>query len=135
MNLLQKSQSIVTNQLFSRKCYLEKFDQMLTKQNMLIITGQRRVGKSYIILDYLQTKNINLDTVFYLNKELDTEGAIKTSQDLQELFDVYSKEHQVEYLIIDEIQDIEHWEDFIREQLVYKKYKIVITGSNSKLLS
>jgi predicted AAA+ superfamily ATPase len=135
MDLIKKSKSILKNPLFSRTSYLEKLDTMLTTKNMLVITGQRRVGKSYIILNYLKIKKIDLDTVFYLNKEVDLEKEIKTSKDLEELFISYSKKHTVNYLIIDEIQDIEHREDFIREKLVYKQYKIIITGSNSKLLS
>ncbi|MDR3169878.1 MAG: AAA family ATPase [Candidatus Peribacteria bacterium] len=135
MDLIEKSKSIIHNQLFSRKYYLNQLDMLITTKNMLVITGQRRVGKSYIILDYLQTKKVDLATVFYLNKELDTDKTISTAIDLQQLFEAYTQKYQVEYLIIDEIQDIAHWEDFIREQLAYKKYKIIITGSNSKLLS
>jgi predicted AAA+ superfamily ATPase len=135
MNLIEKSKTILNNQFFSRAFYLKKLDEMLTVNNMLVITGQRRVGKSYIILDYLKTKKIDLDTVFYLNKEVDVEKEIQTSSDLEELFITYSKKHPIHYLIIDEIQDIEHRENFIREKLIYKKYHIIITGSNSKLLS
>lgn len=102
---------------------------------MLVIIGQRRVGKSSLVLDYLKTKDIDLDTVFYLNKEVDLERKIGSSKDLEELFVAYSQKHTIKYLIIDEIQDIDHWEDFIREKLVYQQYYIIITGSNSKFLS
>jgi predicted AAA+ superfamily ATPase len=60
---------------------------------------------------------------------------VKNLEDLVNLFNDYESKNKIEYIIIDEIQDIEKWELFIREKLVYKKYYIIITGSNSKLLS
>ncbi|MDR0607164.1 MAG: AAA family ATPase [Candidatus Peribacteria bacterium] len=73
---------------------------------------------------------------FYLNKEFDIANRIQTSKDLKNLFEEYtSKYGDPEYLIIDEIQDIQDWEYFVRGMYASKKYKIIITGSNAKLLS
>ncbi|MDR2411404.1 MAG: AAA family ATPase [Candidatus Peribacteria bacterium] len=80
-----------------------------------------------MILDYLKTKNIDLDNVFYINKELDEKKEIEDTFDLTKSFEVYEKENEVKYIIIDEVQDIEEWEIFIRAKFATKKYKIIIT--------
>jgi predicted AAA+ superfamily ATPase len=43
------------------------------------------------------------------------------------LFLEYEKNNNVKYIIIDEIQDIETWENFIRAKFTTKKYNIIIT--------
>jgi predicted AAA+ superfamily ATPase len=75
----------------------------------------------------LKTKNIDLDNVFYINKELDEKKEIEDTFDLTKSFEVYEKENEVKYIIIDEVQDIEEWEIFIRAKFATKKYKIIIT--------
>lgn len=108
---------------------------MVNNKNILIISWQRRVWKSYIILDYLKSNTIDLKSVFYLNKELDSFNQIQTNIELENLFNEYEKENETKYIIIDEIQDIDWWENFIRAKFSEKKYNIIITWSNSKLLS
>jgi predicted AAA+ superfamily ATPase len=135
IDLIEKSKQLVEWELFSRKYYLQKLKILVNNRNMLVITGQRRVWKSYIILDYLKTKKIDLNEVFYINKELDSNSQIKDTKDLNKFFTEYEKDNDIKYIIIDEIQDINEWEIFVREKLAYKKYNIIITGSNSKLLS
>lgn len=135
IELINKSKNIITNNIFSREYYSKKMNSMVSNKNILIITWQRRVWKSYIIIDYIKTNNIDLWEIFYLNKELDSLWLIKNNIDLEVLFNEYSKLNNTKYIIIDEIQDIESWEIFIRAKFVEKKYNIIITGSNSKLLS
>jgi predicted AAA+ superfamily ATPase len=135
MDLIKKSKKSINNNLFSRKYYLEKLKNFVSTQNMLAIIGQRRVGKSFVVLDYLKTEKINLDNVFYINKEFDIDNELKNVSDLAKSFDNYEKNFKVDFIIIDEIQDIENWEKFVRAKIAEKKYKIIITGSNSKLLS
>ncbi len=135
IEIIDKSKNIVKQDIFSRSYYLEKMNIMVNNKNILIISWQRRVWKSYIIIDYLKSNNIELSQVFYLNKEIDSTNQIKTNIDLENLFNEYEKENEVKYLIIDEIQDVEGWENFIRAKFSEKKYNIIITWSNSKLLS
>jgi len=133
IELINKSKNIINEEIFSRLHYLEKMNDMVGNKNILIITWQRRVWKSYIIIDYLKSNSINLEEVFYLNKELDSTNQVKTNINLESLFFNFEKENKVKYIIIDEIQDIEWWEKFIRAKFSEKKYKIIITWSNSKL--
>lgn len=135
IEIINKSKSIIKWDIFSRSYYFKKMHIMASYKNILVISWQRRVWKSYIILDYLKSNNINLEEVFYLNKELDSKDELKTNIDLEKLFIAFEKDNEIKYIIIDEIQDIEWWEKFIRAKFSEKKYNIIITWSNSKLLS
>lgn len=91
IELITQSKEIIDGEIFSRKYYLEKIDILLNTKNILVITWQRRVWKSYIILDFLKSKKIDLTEVFYLNKELDSQNKIKTNIELENLFLEYEK--------------------------------------------
>lgn len=56
-------------------------------------------------------------------------------KDLYTLFQEVNTDDKIQYIIIDEVQNIESWEKFIVSMYSEKKYKIIITGSNSKMLS
>jgi predicted AAA+ superfamily ATPase len=103
---------------------------------IIIIEWQRRVWKSSFIISYLKEKNINLKEVFYFNKEKDKTELIKDNIDLDSFYNEFVKLNwKPKYIIIDEIQNIKGWEIFIRSYSADGEYKIIITGSNSKLLS
>jgi predicted AAA+ superfamily ATPase len=136
MNLSEKSLEMLSQNNISRPFYVEKLSNMVSVRNVVVITGQRRSGKSTVILDFLRKENIDSSKIFYLNKELDSLSEIPDNIALERLFDqIAERNPNIEYVIIDEIQDIISWEKFVRARFAEKKYKIVITGSNSKLLS
>lgn len=119
-------------EIIRREYYFSLLEDIVSKRWVFILTWQRRVGKSYVLLDFLKDKKNYL----YFNKELDDDNEIKTNKELSELLDYHIKEKWIpEYIVIDEIQDIKDWEVFIRKIFTLKKYKIIITGSNSRLLS
>jgi len=135
-NIIQKSLDLIKeSEVFIRKDYVNKIASYIQSWNILVITWQRRVGKSYLIIGFLQYYNISLNQVFYLNKELDIEDKIQNYKDLNDIFQKEIKKRAIKYVIIDEIQNITWWEKFISWIYAEKKYKIIITGSNSKLLS
>ncbi len=134
--ILDNLDYIKNKKIYERKDYNEKLKNLLNTNNIVILEWQRRVWKSSIIISYLKGNNINLDTVFYINKELDLFDDIANIIQLEALFEEFKSSFwEPEYIIIDEVQDIENWEKFIRKYNSYKKYKIIITWSNSKLLS
>jgi len=135
-NLYTKSIDYLKNRkVFFRKKYIEKIENFSKTWNIVVLEGQRRVGKSYTILGFLNYFKIDLKQVFYINKELDIFDEIQNAKDLEKLFLQIEKQNSIKYIIIDEIQNIEKWEKFILEKFTQKKYKIIITWSNSKLLS
>ena len=103
----------------------------------------RRVGKSSLLKSVIQnlvaSGRYSSEDIFYLNKESCDWDAIRTYHDLMELFTAFEKKgnHGKILVAIDEIQDIGEWERFIRSIFADKpdRIDIIITGSNSKLLS
>lgn len=129
---------------YIRSGYLNNIEQSLDNKLIKVIVGQRRTGKSYIIRQIInlliEKKNINTINIFYLNKELFEFDEIKTAKDLSILISEYENEYQPKgkiYIFIDEIQNISEWEKIIVSlaQNPVKEYEVIITGSNSFMLS
>ncbi len=136
MWLYEKSINSIKNRtVFYRENYIPKIKSFSDTYNILVLEWQRRVWKSYCLIWFLNYYNINLNEVFYINKELDIVDEIQNQKELNLLFEKVNNKDQIKYIIIDEIQNIESWEKFILSMYTEKKYKIIITGSNSKLLS
>lgn len=101
--------------------------------------GIRRTGKSYMM--YQQIKQllqigVPLSQIVYVNFE-DERLLEMTSDDLNTILEIgleLSGTENRPYLFLDEIQNITGWEKFVR-RIADMKYKINITGSNSKMLS
>lgn len=119
-----------------RQNYLDKIEKYLGKDTIIILTGQRRVGKSCILRlfrDQISTdSNVN---IIYINKEKKEFDNIKTYKDLNSYIEERRNNAQKNYLLIDEIQDIEEFEKSIRNYYEEQDIEIIITGSNSKMLS
>ncbi len=101
--------------------------------------GIRRTGKSYMMyqqMKHLQESGIPLNQIVYVNFE-DERLLEMTAEDLNLLVEIGLEIAGVEnkpYFFLDEIQNIPGWEKFVR-RMADMKYRIHITGSNSKMLS
>lgn len=123
--------------------YSEKIEKFLGKPVIKVLSGMRRVGKSSLLKSVIQnlvtSGQYKSEDIFYLNKESYEWDHIRTYHDLMELFLTFEKkgDHGKILVAIDEIQDIEEWERFIRSIFSDKQdtIDIIITGSNSTLLS
>jgi predicted AAA+ superfamily ATPase len=96
----------------------------------LIISGIRRCGKSTLAQQIMET--MQPDKILYLNFE--TPRLYGFSMNDFSRLDNIIAEKQASILFFDEIQDVEGWEIFIRQKLD-EKFKVIITGSNARLLS
>ena len=101
--------------------------------------GIRRCGKSYMMYQQIQTlleKKIPLSQIVYVNFE-DERLLEMTADDLNTILEIgleLAGTGNKPYLFLDEIQNIDGWEKFVR-RIADMKYRISITGSNSKMLS
>jgi len=101
-----------------------------------VITGQRRVGKSYFmkqIMQYIAEKSPDTQ-IMYINKEDFAFDHIKNYTDLIQYVETQSKAKSVA-LFIDEIQEIDSFEKGMRHLLLQQKYDLYCTGSNANMLS
>ena len=119
-----------------RQSYLEKIERYLGKDTIIILTGQRRIGKSYILR--LFRDKVNKDeraNIIFIDKEKHEFDDIKTYQDLNAYIDARRDKKKINFILVDEIQDIEEFEKSVRSYYEEPDIELVITGSNSKMLS
>ncbi len=101
------------------------------------MTGQRRVGKSYILfqlINEIRKKDPDAN-IIYINKELKPFEHICDDSLLYEYVTSSLKDNVKNYLFVDEIQDITNFEKALRSLIAEGVCDIFITGSNAKLLS
>ena len=119
-----------------RHSYLDKIEHHLGKDTIIILTGQRRIGKSYILRLFKDkvSKEAGANVIF-IDKEKHEYDEIKTYRDLNAYIDERRNKAMKNYILVDEIQDIEEFEKSVRSYYEEPDVEIVVTGSNSKMLS
>jgi predicted AAA+ superfamily ATPase len=123
--------------LNTRQVYLERIRPFIGKNLIKVLTGQRRVGKSYLLFQLIQElQKKDTDTpVIYINKEDLNFSWIKEAKDLHQYVKDNKRPGRMNYVFIDEIQDIADFGDALRSLLLDEELDIYCTGSNANLLS
>lgn len=105
------------------------FDKYLKTNQIIIISGIRRSGKSTLLRQFAD----KLKNFYYIN--FDDERLINFEvSDFNNLLILWQKHGSSKNILIDEIQNIDKWERFIR-RIHDEGFKVFLTGSNAKLLS
>ena len=107
----------------------------MSKDIIKVITGQRRVGKSFFlfqIIDELKKNDAGIQ-IIHINKELHEFKGILNSDDLINYINKFEKRKTA--ILIDEIQEIEGFENALRSLQAELVYDIYCTGSNANMLS
>lgn len=115
------------------KRYVQRYiaDEWLQTSEILIISGIRRCGKS-VLMQQIRDRLVEKDFFFNFDDERLAYFKLDDFQKLQECFvELFGEQHTYYF---DEIQNIEGWERFVR-RLYNAGNKIVITGSNARMLS
>jgi uncharacterized protein len=121
----------------NRPHYIEKVLPFVDKQILKVFTGQRRVGKSYLLyqlMAIIEEKNPKAKLI-YINKEDLYFSNIKNATDLYEYVLANKSKTEPNYLFIDEIQDILEFHIALRSLLLLNDLDIYCTGSNANMLS
>lgn len=119
-----------------RQSYIDKIEKYLGKETIIVLVGQRRVGKSCmmkIIRDRKKTDDSN--NIIFIDKEKREFDNIQTYQDLNDYIGQHFQSDKHNYILIDEIQDIREFERSIRSYRTEPNTDIIITGSNARMLS
>ncbi|MCK5333800.1 MAG: AAA family ATPase, partial [Candidatus Aenigmarchaeota archaeon] len=119
-----------------RENYILQISELLDTREIIVLEGVRRSGKSTImhqIINKLLTKT-SKNNICYVN--LDDQ---RFGNDLEKIFDTYlelSSPDKKIYFFIDEIQNIEFWEKWIKSKYdKNRNIKFIISGSTTTLLS
>ncbi|HLC80968.1 MAG TPA: ATP-binding protein [Candidatus Nanoarchaeia archaeon] len=124
-----------------RESYVKKLEQFSQTDQVVVVTGVRRAGKSTILKQYISNKikkgeerknflYVNLEEPKF-RSELSLEFLQRIYEAYLELLDPVSKP----FLFFDEVQLIPGWETFVRGLHEKNKARIFVSGSSAKLLS
>lgn len=125
--------------LFKREKYLKKIRPFYHDDDIIkVITGVRRCGKSSLmetIADEIKQSGVDEDNIIYLDLDKRENRKIKTADGLEKLIESKIKNDKLNYLFIDEVQNVAGFEEVINGFRSDGGFSIFITGSNSYLLS
>ena len=125
--------------MIKRKFFLEKIVKLIDTEDIKVITGVRRCGKTVLlkqIIDELENRGIASENIIYMSFESSKYKNIRNDDDLDEF--IFSKTNNLNgkiYLLFDEIQKVKNWEVSLNSYRVDLECDIYISGSNSQLLS
>lgn len=123
--------------IIDRPLYIDRITRRLNKGMMLVLVGQRRVGKSFLLRllkNWIETNRPSAN-IAYINKEFKDFDEIKNSDQLYAYVTDRLPENGENYLLVDEVQDIEGYEDALRSLYAEERCQIVVTGSNAYIFS
>jgi len=125
------------SELKMRPVYLAKVVPYIGKQILKVFTGQRRVGKSYLLfqlMKHIDSMHPNAP-ILYINKEDLQFSQIKNALDLNAFVQQHRHPSAKTFVFIDEIQEIEDFVGALRSLVLDPQLDIYCTGSNANLLS
>lgn len=120
-----------------RPIYLDKILPYIGKDVIKVLTGQRRVGKSYLLwaIEEIIKKSNPKANFIRINIEDFAFQYIRTAAHLHKEITDRLIENNYNYIFIDEIQEVEDFDRVVRSLCLNPRNDIYITGSNSSMLS
>lgn len=125
--------------LYKREKYLKRIRPFYETEDLIkVITGVRRCGKSSLMMmirDELKTNGVKDEQIIYMDLDSRKYRKITHPDELEQTIVSNSICDEMKYLFIDEIQNVDGFENVINAFRTEGNYSIFITGSNSYLLS
>lgn len=124
-------------ELIRRQVYSERIKPFIGKGVIKVLTGQRRVGKSCILRQLVEDikQNNSKSNIIYINMEYAEHHPLKNTVAMTAYLDDKFIPGVDNYLFIDEVQEVEGFENVLRSVQAKEQADIFITGSNAKMLS
>lgn len=122
-----------------RDIYLKRIIESRHNGMIKIITGVRRSGKSYLLfnlfVDWLKDNDIDDSHIIRIDLENRRNRALRNPDILLEHIDSQMNDAETYYILIDEIQLVDEFEDVLNSYLKIENADIYVTGSNARFLS
>lgn len=118
-----------------RKLYTDRILSLLGKGEVVVLTGHRRAGKSCILECLAANLRRNDGHVLYVDMENPDYANITDFEQLNSWIKKHISEKKRNYLLIDEVQEIAHFEKTLRYWVKQPNVDMVVTGSNAMMLS
>lgn len=121
-----------------RQEYLNQLRLLKDQKVIKVITGIRRSGKSTLLElfhDDLKKQNIAKEQIQFFNFEEEKNVDLRDWRKLHQTIEEKLIQNKMNYIFLDEIQKVNHFEELVNSLFVKKNVDLYITGSNAFLLS
>jgi predicted ATPase (AAA+ superfamily) len=121
-----------------RQEYLNQLRLLKDQKVIKVITGIRRSGKSTLLelfRDDLKKQNIAKEQIQFFNFEEEKNVDLRDWRKLHQTIEEKLVQNKMNYIFLDEIQKVDHFEELVNSLFVKKNVDLYITGSNAFLLS
>lgn len=130
---------ISNSMIIDRPIYLQKIIESRHNHMIKIITGVRRCGKSYLLFilytAWLKSQGVDDSHIIQIDLEDRRNIALRDPDKLLEYIDSRMTDNSMYYIMIDEIQHVEEFEDVLNSYLKIMNADVYVTGSNARFLS
>ena len=125
---------------FARENYITKLSHHKHNGLIKIVTGLRRVGKSYLLFNlyrqHLIENGVQENHIIEIQLDSFAYRKYRNAEILYEFVENIAKQDsQMHYVMIDEVQMLEDFVDVLNGFLHIKNLDVYVTGSNAKFLS
>lgn len=124
--------------MIPREWYLKQIRPFIDKPFIKVLTGIRRCGKSSILMmlrDEIHNSGVKPENIVYINFENLDFSDLDTAEKLYSYVKKLMIGEGRYYFLLDEIQEVKHWEKAVNSLYSSTNSDLYITGSNSRLLS
>lgn len=125
--------------LIKRDFYLKQLISNRHNGFIKVVTGIRRCGKSFLLNNIFTTwlceQGISDSNIIQINLEDRRNKSLRDPDELLKFIDEKIKGAEMHYVLIDEIQLVNEFEDVLNSYLGMNNVDVFVTGSNSKFLS
>ena len=125
--------------MIDRELYMQQIIPFIDQPFVKVIAGIRRCGKSVVlqlIREELMKRGVDKNHIIYMNFESFEWMDVKNAKALYiHISNVVKSAKEKYYILLDEIQEVEHWEKAVNSFMVDWDVDIYVTGSNSRMLS
>ena len=122
-----------------RDIYLNRLIRREKNGLVKIVTGIRRCGKSYLLLnlfhEHLLTKGVREDHIIEIALDDRANKALRDPDELLKSVKARIVDQDTYYIILDEVQLLAEFEDVLNSLMHIRNADVYVTGSNSKMLS
>lgn len=126
-------------EIIQRRKYLSELISLQDNGMIKVITGMRRCGKSFLLfklfVNYLEEQGIDNDHILKVNFEDFKNEYLRNAHTLYSYIEEHITDKRKYYILLDEVQLLERFEDVLNGFLNLDNVDIYVTGSNAKFLS
>ena len=122
-----------------RDFYLNQLIANKDRSVCKVVTGMRRSGKSYLLFtlfyEWLLKNGVPENRIIKIDLETQKNKPFRDSEKLYGHLKSFFRSEERYYILLDEIQEVDGFEDLVNGLMVDHNCDVYITGSNAKLLS